>query len=71
MNTSEACRVLKIKIISSLIPIWCGVKGKLANKNSKGFTLLFNIEYEGSIGSAYSLTNFSLPLTSSLIIMAT
>jgi hypothetical protein len=71
VNTSEACGVLEIKVISWPIPIRCGVKGKLAYKNSKDSTPLSNMVNDGLIGSTYSLSDLSLPLTSSLATMAT
>jgi hypothetical protein len=45
-ETSKACGVLDIKVISWPISIWCGVSGKLLDKNSKGFTLLSNNEWK-------------------------
>jgi hypothetical protein len=71
MNTSETCGVLEIKVISEPIPIWCGVRGKLANKNSKGPTPLLSIVKEGSTCLTYSLTNLSLPFTSLITIVVT
>jgi hypothetical protein len=71
MNTSEACKVLEIKVISWLKPICCGVRNKLVDKNSKDSTLLSNTMNEGSIGSTYSLVGLSLPLISSLTTVAT
>ncbi len=71
VNTSKACEVLKIKIISWPIPIWHGVKGKLIDKNFEDFALLSSTINERSTCSAYSLIDFSLLLVGSLITMAT
>ncbi len=71
VNTLKACRVLEIKIISWPIPIWCGVKSKLEDKNSKGPIPLSSIVNEGSKGSTYSLTNFSPPFISLVVTMVT
>jgi hypothetical protein len=48
LNVFEACKVLAIKVISLLIPIWCEVKGKVASRNSTGLVPLSNIINEGS-----------------------
>jgi hypothetical protein len=52
VNTSETCGVLELKVMSWPILNWCEVRGKVANKNSSGFIILFmSIANEGSIGS--------------------
>ncbi len=71
MNTSKACKVIEIRVISIPIPIWCGVKSNLIDKNSKYLILLSNTMNEGLTSSTCSLANLSLPLTCSLVIVAT
>jgi hypothetical protein len=71
MNTSKACEVIEIKIISWPINIWCGARGKLVDKNSKGSIIRFSIINEGLTCLAYSLIDLSLPFTSSLVTMLT
>jgi hypothetical protein len=69
VNTSEACEVLGIKITSWRIPIWCGVRGKLANKNFKDSNLLSRMVNEGLTGSTCSLSDLLLSTTGSLTIV--
>ncbi len=69
--TSEACGVFDIKVTSWTMPIWCGVKGTLVDKNSKYSNLLSNITYEWLTGSSYFLSDLSLPSTSWLTIVVT
>jgi hypothetical protein len=69
--TSEACRVFDIKISSWPIPIWCGVKGTLVDKNYKDLNILSSIVYEGLTSSSCFLSDLSLPSTSWLTTMVT
>jgi hypothetical protein len=39
VNTSKACGVLDIKVTSLPIPIWCGVRGKIVDMDSKYYNL--------------------------------
>jgi hypothetical protein len=71
MNTSKAWEVLEMRVISWPIPIWCGVKSKLVDKNSKLSIILFNTINKRLTSSTYSLIDFSLPLIGSLVTMAT
>jgi len=65
VNTFETYMVLIIKVISWPIPIWCGVRGKVANRNSKGLVPL------SSTCLICSLTNLSLPSTNSVVVVVT
>ncbi len=47
VNISKACGVLIIKIIFWPIPIWYGVRGKIASRNFKGSIPLTNTVNEG------------------------
>ncbi len=69
--TSEACEVFDIKITSWPIPIWCGVKGTLVDRNYKDLNLLSSIIYERLISSSCFLSDLSLPSTSWLTTMVT
>ncbi len=69
MYALEACEVFNIKVTSWPIPIWCGVRGTLVDKNSKDFNLLSSIVYEGLTGSSYFLLNLSPPSTGWLTIV--
>jgi hypothetical protein len=59
--TCKACRVFDIKITFWPIPIWCGVKGTLVDKNSKDSNMPSSIVYEGLTCSSYFLSDLSLP----------
>jgi hypothetical protein len=60
MNISKTCKVIEVSIISWPIPIWCGVRSKLIDKNSEYLTIMFNIVNEGSTSSTCSLAVLSL-----------
>jgi hypothetical protein len=58
IHTFEACRALNIKVMSWLMPIWCGVKSTLIDMNSKDFNPLSNMVNEGLTSSSFSYKIF-------------
>ncbi len=66
-----ACRVFDIKITSWPIPIWCGVRSTLVDKNSKDSNMPYSIVYEGLTCSSYFLSDLSLPSIGWQTIMVT